>query len=110
MVSIVCLEFSYTQAPKSMKSLIMALFLFAVSFGNFVTAQINHFIQVPSPVAGIEVKAGEVVLNGLDETAGTQDDIQLSYNDKSKLTKINFADKETLDKLVDQFETMLRAK
>ena len=109
MVSIVCLEFSYTQAPKSMKSLIMALFLFAVSLGNFVTAQINHFIQVPSPVAGIEVKAGEVVLNGLDETAGTQDDIELSYNEKSKLTKMNFADKVTLDKLVDQFETILRA-
>ena len=35
MVSITCLEFAYTQAPKSMKSLVMAVFLFSVSLGNF---------------------------------------------------------------------------
>jgi len=47
MVSITCLEFSYTQAPKKMKSLIMAIFLCSVSLGNAFTASVNFFIQNP---------------------------------------------------------------
>ena len=47
MVSITCLEFSYTQAPKRMKSLIMAIFLCSVSLGNAFTAAVNFFIQNP---------------------------------------------------------------
>ncbi len=45
MVSITCLEFSYTQAPKTMKSLIMGLFMISVSAGNLLTALVNTFIQ-----------------------------------------------------------------
>lgn len=45
MVSITCLEFSYTQAPKKMKSFIMAVFLCSVSLGNAFTAGVNFFIQ-----------------------------------------------------------------
>ena len=41
MVSITGLEFSYTQAPNSMKSSIMAMWLFAVSMGNLFTARVN---------------------------------------------------------------------
>ena len=41
MVSITGLEFSYTQAPKKMKSAVMALWLFAVSAGNLVTMSID---------------------------------------------------------------------
>ena len=41
MVSITGLEFSYTQAPNSMKSSVMALWLLAVSAGNFFDAQFN---------------------------------------------------------------------
>ena len=37
MVSITCLEFAYTQAPRAMKSLVMALFLLTVSLGNYLT-------------------------------------------------------------------------
>jgi proton-dependent oligopeptide transporter, POT family len=48
MVSIVGLEFAYTQAPKSMKSMIMSLYLLSVWLGNIFTAQINHYIQIPS--------------------------------------------------------------
>lgn len=48
MVSITCLEFAYTQAPRSMKSVIMALFLMSVALGNFFTAGVNSFIQVPN--------------------------------------------------------------
>lgn len=49
LISITCLEFSYTQAPKTMKSLIMALFLLSVSLGNAVTAGVNFFIQNDPP-------------------------------------------------------------
>ena len=48
LVSITCLEFAYTQAPKAMKSVIMALFLMSVSLGNFFTAGVNAYIQVPN--------------------------------------------------------------
>jgi len=44
-VSITCLEFSYTQAPKKMKSLIMAFFLMSVSLGNIFVSAVNFFIQ-----------------------------------------------------------------
>ncbi|MBM4021972.1 MAG: POT family MFS transporter [Planctomycetes bacterium] len=46
MVSITGLEFSYAQAPKTMKSVIMAVWLLSVSLGNYVTAAVNHWIQV----------------------------------------------------------------
>jgi len=44
-VSITCLEFSYTQAPKKMKSLVMACFLMSVALGNVFVAAVNFFIQ-----------------------------------------------------------------
>lgn len=47
MVSITGLEFSYSQAPKSMKSIVMAAWLSSVFLGNFVTAAVNSAIQVP---------------------------------------------------------------
>lgn len=47
MVSITCLEFSYTQAPKKMKSLVMGLFLLSSAIGNFFTSCVNFFIQNP---------------------------------------------------------------
>jgi dipeptide/tripeptide permease len=45
LVSVTCLEFSYTQAPKKMKSFIMSLYLLSVSAGNFLTAGVNKFTQ-----------------------------------------------------------------
>jgi len=45
MVSITCLEFSYTQAPKKIKSFIMAAFLLSVSVGNAFTGVVNALIQ-----------------------------------------------------------------
>jgi len=44
MVSITCLEFSYTQAPKRMKSFVMALFFMSVALGNLFTSAVNFFI------------------------------------------------------------------
>jgi POT family proton-dependent oligopeptide transporter len=47
MVSITGLEFSYSQAPKTMKSVIMAVWMLSISLGNYVTAVVNHWVQVP---------------------------------------------------------------
>jgi len=41
LISITCLEFSYTQAPPQMKSLVMSLYLLSVSLGNLFTAAVN---------------------------------------------------------------------
>lgn len=45
MVSITCLEFSYTQAPNEMKSFIMGLYMLSVAVGNQFTARVNSFIE-----------------------------------------------------------------
>jgi len=47
MVSITCLEFSYTQAPRTMKSLVMSLYMAAVALGNLLTGAVNFFIDNP---------------------------------------------------------------
>lgn len=47
MVSITGLEFAYTQAPRRMKSLIMGLWLLAVSFGNILVALLARFQDLP---------------------------------------------------------------
>jgi POT family proton-dependent oligopeptide transporter len=48
LVSIVALEFAYTQAPKTMKSFIMCFYLAAVAVGNILVVGVNHFTQIPS--------------------------------------------------------------
>lgn len=47
LISITCLEFSYTQAPNRMKSVVMAMYLLSVWLGNVFTAAVNGFIQNP---------------------------------------------------------------
>ncbi|MFY9925885.1 MAG: POT family MFS transporter [Opitutaceae bacterium] len=47
MVSITSLEFSYTQAPKTMKSIVMAVYLWSITAGNAFTALVHVFIQNP---------------------------------------------------------------
>ena len=47
MVSITCLEFSYTQAPKTMKSFVMAFFMLSISLGNLFTSAVNFLIRNP---------------------------------------------------------------
>ncbi len=46
LVSIVCLEFAYTQSPPKMKSFIMSVFFLGVSLGNLFTAFVNWIIQL----------------------------------------------------------------
>ena len=55
-VSITALEFSYTQAPRKMKSLILGFFLMSVSVGNLFTAAVNHYIMNDPPSFKPDVK------------------------------------------------------
>lgn len=54
LVSITALEFSYTQAPNRMKSLVMGAFLMSVSIGNLFTAAVNYSIQNPDGSSKLE--------------------------------------------------------
>lgn len=47
MVSITCLEFSYTQAPRTMKSFVMSFYMASVALGNLFTSAVNFFIENP---------------------------------------------------------------
>jgi POT family proton-dependent oligopeptide transporter len=38
------LEFSYTQAPPSMKSIVMGIYMLSISLGNFIAAGVNFLI------------------------------------------------------------------
>lgn len=58
MVSITALEFSYTQAPRKMKSFIMGVYLLVgTALGNIVTAQVNEYIDAQRK-AGVEILSG----------------------------------------------------
>jgi POT family proton-dependent oligopeptide transporter len=58
MVSITSLEFSYTQAPRKMKSFIMGLYLLvAIALGNIITARVNGYLDA-------QKKAGSPLLEG----------------------------------------------
>ena len=59
MVSITGLEFSYTQAPKKMKSIVMSVYLLSIALGNKFTATVNEFIAN-------QKEKGNVVLEGAD--------------------------------------------
>ena len=45
MTSITALEFAYTQAPKHLKAIVQALYLWSISAGNLFTAFVHKFIQ-----------------------------------------------------------------
>jgi len=86
LISIVALEFAYTQAPRKMKSFIMCFYLAAVAVGNFLVAGVNHYIQVPSAAEEqLEERTREltedwrddtrtIILPGYDGVTGTNDD------------------------------------
>ncbi len=101
MVSIVCLEFSYTQAPKKMKSFIMSLFLLSVAAGNLFTAGVNHFIQLPDELKAADKiaakeKIQQVIRPGFDGKKGTSDDIVVNYDKEFHRTKVHYAAKEVV--------------
>jgi POT family proton-dependent oligopeptide transporter len=111
MVSIVCLEFSYTQAPRAMKSFIMALFLMSVSLGNFFTAGVNHFIQVPDTLATIKAQAATAsspvfTHPGFDGKADTNDDITATF-ESGKRTSLEFPALSVTNEAADLIEKFL---
>jgi POT family proton-dependent oligopeptide transporter len=86
MVAIVGLEFAYTQAPRAMKSCVMALFWLSVWAGNQFTAQVNGIISTPSAAQSQFERAvarlpedwrlspRNIILPGFDGKTGTKDD------------------------------------
>jgi proton-dependent oligopeptide transporter, POT family len=59
LVSITALEFSYTQAPRKMKSLVMGVFFLSITAGNLLTSGVNKYIST-------QKDAGNLVLQGAD--------------------------------------------
>jgi len=47
LVSVTCLEYAYTQAPRAMKSFIMSIYLASVALGNLLTAAVTWIIANP---------------------------------------------------------------
>jgi len=52
LVSIVCLEFAYTQSPKRMKSFVMGVYMLGISIGNFYIAGVNFFMEMTKDADG----------------------------------------------------------
>jgi len=52
MVSIVCLEFAYTQSPPRMKSFIMGIYFLGVSLGNFFVSGVNFVLGAMKDAEG----------------------------------------------------------
>jgi POT family proton-dependent oligopeptide transporter len=69
MLVITCMEFSYTQAPKRMKSLVMAFFYLSISAGNLFTALVNQFIQNPGGSSKLEGASYHLFFAGFMATA-----------------------------------------
>ena len=114
MVSIVCLEFAYTNSPKTMKSMVMALFLVSVAAGNFFTSAVSSYIQVDTPLSS-EVKDAQQSIDkqedkisnhyetwqfntypGYDEKLNTADDIRVHFTDKAVIKKRDLPAEEVL--------------
>ena len=73
MVSVTALEFSYTQAPKKMKSLIMGVYLLvAIALGNILTAKVNEYIDAQKKVGTSILEGAQLllVLRGGDARVG----------------------------------------
>ncbi len=74
LVSIVCLEFAYTQSPRKMKSFVMGIYLLSVFAGNALTGVINLYIEIPS----ITLSEKSTHHDGFDQKKGTEDDLSFA--------------------------------
>lgn len=92
MVSITALEFSYTQSPNRLKSIIMGLFLLSISLGNTITTVVNRYIVVAESES-FEIIDGEktfIVLSALKENYTEGDKIEFKHT--QNITEINRQD------------------
>ncbi|MGE9269607.1 MAG: MFS transporter [Verrucomicrobiales bacterium] len=118
LISIVCLEFSYTQSPRRLKSVIMALYLVSVTVGNAITALINHYIQIPE--AGVvqfeaaiqklepdwQNSPRNIVLPGYDGQTGTEDDFLARVQD-GELQELELPNPDLLKAAVSRVEALV---
>lgn len=64
LVSVSALEFAYTQAPRSMKSLIMSFYLLPISAGNLFASEINNLcVNNPAFLPGADYYRFFVILS-----------------------------------------------
>jgi len=117
LVSIVALEFAYTQSPKTMKSLVMCFYLGSVAIGNIFVAGVNHYIQIPSAAteqynaaiaklpADWRSSPRTIVLPGYDGKTGTADDFIQRLED-GRREKIEIPGEAVFKKVVGMIEAM----
>jgi len=119
MVSIVSLEYAYTQAPKTMKSLVMCYYLGAVAFGNVLVAVVNTTIQIPD-VAEQQLEEAiqklppdwqtdprTVVLPGYDGITGTEDDL-VQRLEGGKPISLEIPGNQTFEKAASAIENLAK--
>lgn len=58
MVSIVCLEFAYTQSPPKMKSFIMGVFFLGIAIGNYIAMGVNFYLKSVTDRTGVSPLEG----------------------------------------------------
>lgn len=134
MISITGLEFSYTQAPKTMKSVVMAVWLASVSLGNIFCSVVNNQIQVPgvNQIASVasEQEAGTdgsiktwgirtsarpksedeeadgktITVSGVDGQFGTADDITMEFSSYNKLEEVKTSENAVLEEAAGLIE------
>jgi len=120
MVAIVAMEFAYTQAPKTMKSLIMCFYLGAVALGNFFVAGVNYFIQIPDSAteqleaalahlpAAARTGQRTVVMPGFDGVTGTPDDL-VQRLDNGMPTSLEIPGQAVFDQAASIVERLAKA-
>lgn len=121
MVSIVALEYAYTQAPRTMKSLVMCFYLAAVALGNILVAGVNHLIQIPDAAAA-QLPAAiaklppdwqkdprTVSLPGRDGVTGTDDDLIQRLRDGVP-TELEIPGQATFEQAAAAIEQMITTK
>jgi len=91
MVSITSLEFSYTQAPTAMKSIVMAIYLWSISAGNLFTALVHLFIQNPDGTVKLSGSSYYLFFAGLAAAAAVIFAfVALRYREKTYLQEAAF--------------------
>ena len=95
MVSITGLEFAYTQAPPSMKSLVMGLWYFSISAGNLIVKLVNKYIIIG--VASFSIDGGEPSMLQLESTQGFETGDKIEFRGDNGLFSLRESKEGGLD-------------